>query len=237
MWCETSTPDLDGGPASSRRRGRPSSPTRCWRTTARRHFNWRQHLDDAQPSPAFQKELAAMGYVFQFITLAGWPRSTVSAFELEPTAYAAWDDMAGYVAPSRKREFALGPPRAEPRCKPAARGRRRLLRRRRHHHLERRVVTRPDGLHRAGAVHPLRDHRRDRGGGARRAPSSSWQPPGGLRRGGGPPRHRHRARNAFWAGFSARCTTSRPATPSCWRVLPPPAEPPSTAGTGPGQAR
>jgi isocitrate lyase len=37
-------------------------------------FNWRAHLDDATIAK-FQKELGAMGYRFQFITLAGLPRA------------------------------------------------------------------------------------------------------------------------------------------------------------------
>ena len=44
-------------------------------------FNWKAHLDDATIA-RFQKELAAMGYQFQFITLAGFHALNASMFEL-----------------------------------------------------------------------------------------------------------------------------------------------------------
>jgi isocitrate lyase len=66
-------------------------------------FNWRRHLDD-DTIARFQKELGAMGYRFQFITLAGFHALNASMFELA-TAYAA-DDMSAYVA-LQEREFAM----------------------------------------------------------------------------------------------------------------------------------
>src|SRR3990172_6794761 len=44
-------------------------------------FNWKRHLDD-DTIARFQKELAAMGYKFQFITLAGFHALNASMFEL-----------------------------------------------------------------------------------------------------------------------------------------------------------
>ena len=56
---------------ASPRRSTPSSRASCWPTTARRRFNWKKNLDDATIAK-FQRELGAMGYKFQFITLAGF---------------------------------------------------------------------------------------------------------------------------------------------------------------------
>src|SRR5260370_23340673 len=44
-------------------------------------FNWKQHLDDATIAK-FQKELASMGFKFQFITLAGFHALNYSMFDL-----------------------------------------------------------------------------------------------------------------------------------------------------------
>ena len=65
-------------------------------------FNWKQHLDDATIA-RFQKELAAMGYRFQFITLAGFHALNHSMFELAH-AYAR-QDMTAFVE-LQQREFA-----------------------------------------------------------------------------------------------------------------------------------
>jgi isocitrate lyase len=66
-------------------------------------FNWKAALDDATIA-VFQKELASMGYVFQFITLAGWHALNASAFDLA-RAYAS-EDMTAYVA-LQQREFSM----------------------------------------------------------------------------------------------------------------------------------
>jgi isocitrate lyase len=50
-------------------------------------FNWRKHLDDATIAK-FQKELASMGFKFQFITLAGFHASTTRC-SIWPTATPA----------------------------------------------------------------------------------------------------------------------------------------------------
>ncbi|HWC42409.1 MAG TPA: isocitrate lyase, partial [Actinomycetota bacterium] len=66
-------------------------------------FNWRRHLDD-QTIARFQKELAAMGYRFQFITLAGFHSLNAAAFELA-AGYAA-EGMTAYVR-LQQHELAL----------------------------------------------------------------------------------------------------------------------------------
>jgi isocitrate lyase len=65
-------------------------------------FNWKRHLDD--PTIAgFQRELGAMGYAFQFVTLAGWHVLNLSTFELA-RSYSR-QGMPAYVA-LQQREFA-----------------------------------------------------------------------------------------------------------------------------------
>src|SRR6476660_1395306 len=65
-------------------------------------FNWRKHLDDATIAK-FQKELGAMGFKFQFITLAGFHALNYSMFDL---AYGyARNQMSAYVE-LQEREFA-----------------------------------------------------------------------------------------------------------------------------------
>jgi isocitrate lyase len=65
-------------------------------------FNWKAHLDEATIAK-FQKELAAMGYRFQFITLAGFHALNYSMFDLA-RGYAS-EDMSAYVR-LQEREFA-----------------------------------------------------------------------------------------------------------------------------------
>jgi isocitrate lyase len=94
IWCETSTPDLD----EARRFAeavKAEFPDKMLAYNCSPSFNWRKYLDDATIA-MFQKELGAMGYAFQFITLAGWHALNHSMFELAK-AYTA-SDMTGYVA-------------------------------------------------------------------------------------------------------------------------------------------
>ncbi len=102
LWCETSTPDLD----EARRFAEAvldAHPGKLLAYNCSPSFNWRRHLDEATIA-RFQKELGAMGYRFQFITLAGFHALNVSMFELA-RGYAA-DDMGAYLA-IQDREFAL----------------------------------------------------------------------------------------------------------------------------------
>jgi isocitrate lyase len=101
IWCETSTPDLD----EARRFAeavKAEFPDKLLAYNCSPSFNWRKYLDDATIA-MFQKELGAMGYAFQFITLAGWHALNHSMFELAK-AYTE-SDMTGYVA-LQTREFA-----------------------------------------------------------------------------------------------------------------------------------
>jgi isocitrate lyase len=80
IWCETSTPDLnearefaDGVHARF--------PGKMLAYNCSPSFNWRKNLDDATIA-SFQRDLARMGYKFQFITLAGFHALNHSMFEL-----------------------------------------------------------------------------------------------------------------------------------------------------------
>jgi isocitrate lyase len=102
LWCETSTPDLD----QARRFAEAVHaryPGKLLAYNCSPSFNWRRQLDDATIA-RFQKELAAMGYRFQFITLAGFHSLNAAMFELA-SGYAA-EGMPAYVR-LQQHEFAL----------------------------------------------------------------------------------------------------------------------------------
>jgi isocitrate lyase len=101
VWCETATPDL--GEARRFAEGiHAEYPGKLLAYNCSPSFNWERHLD-AHTIARFQRELAAMGYRFQFITLAGWHLVNLNAFELA-TEYAA-EGMPAYVR-VQQREFA-----------------------------------------------------------------------------------------------------------------------------------
>ena len=93
IWCETSTPDL----AEAKRFSesiRKHYPNKLLAYNCSPSFNWERNLD-ANTIAKFQRELAAMGYKFQFITLAGWHLINLNTFELAK-AYAE-EGMPAYV--------------------------------------------------------------------------------------------------------------------------------------------
>jgi isocitrate lyase len=102
LWCETSTPDLDEAHAFAHA-VLDRFPEKVLAYNCSPSFNWRRHLDDAEIA-AFRKELAAMGYRFQFVTLAGFHALNASMFEL---ARGFVDEgMSAYVR-LQEREFEL----------------------------------------------------------------------------------------------------------------------------------
>ena len=104
LWMETSTPDLDEAREFAEAI-KAVYPDQMLAYNCSPSFNWRAHLDE--PTIAkFQKELAAMGYRFQFITLAGFHALNHSMFELAH-GYAR-EDMAAYVR-LQQAEFASEP--------------------------------------------------------------------------------------------------------------------------------
>ena len=101
VWCETGTPDLN----FARRFAegiRKKYPEKMLAYNCSPSFNWKRNLDDASIAK-FQRELGAMGYKFQFITLAGFHALNYSMFEL---AYGyARNNMSAFVELQQK-EFA-----------------------------------------------------------------------------------------------------------------------------------
>jgi len=80
VWCETSEPDL----TEARRFAeavRNVFPDKLLAYNCSPSFNWKSKLDDATIA-RFQRELGAMGYRFQFVTLAGFHALNLSMFEL-----------------------------------------------------------------------------------------------------------------------------------------------------------
>ena len=80
LWVESSTPDLE----LARRFAEAIHarfPEQKLAYNCSPSFNWKRHLDDAQIA-RFQRELSAMGYAFQFITLAGFHSLNHAMFEL-----------------------------------------------------------------------------------------------------------------------------------------------------------
>jgi isocitrate lyase len=104
LWCETSTPDLDEARTFAES-VHEEFPGKLLAYNCSPSFNWKSHLDDADIAH-FQKELADLGYRFQFITLAGFHALNASMFELAK-GYAE-DGMTSYVN-LQQREFALEP--------------------------------------------------------------------------------------------------------------------------------
>ena len=119
IWCETSTPDL----AYARRFAEAihaKFPGKMLAYNCSPSFNWKKNLDD-DTIARFQRELGAMGYKFQFITLAGfhslnygmfelahgYARRNMSAFvELQQKEFAAAD--LGFTAVKHQREVGTG---------------------------------------------------------------------------------------------------------------------------------
>jgi len=102
IWFETSTPDL-GEAREYAAAIHERFPGKLLAYNCSPSFNWRRHLDDEEIR-GFQDELAAMGYRFQFITLAGFHALNASMFELA-RGYAD-EAMPAYVS-LQEREFEL----------------------------------------------------------------------------------------------------------------------------------
>ena len=104
LWCETPTPDLDEARRFAEAVHRVY-PGKLLAYNCSPSFNWEKNLD-SEIIQLFQKELATMGYKFQFVTLAGFHSLSVSMFELAKQ-YAV-EGMAAYVRVQRK-EFEAEP--------------------------------------------------------------------------------------------------------------------------------
>jgi isocitrate lyase len=101
VWFETSTPDM----GEAREFGQAiheQFPDKLLAYNCSPSFNWRAHLDDGQIA-SFQKDLAELGYRFQFVTLAGFHSLNSAMFELAH-GYAR-EGMSAYVE-VQEQEFA-----------------------------------------------------------------------------------------------------------------------------------
>ncbi|MGH8795237.1 MAG: isocitrate lyase [Stackebrandtia sp.] len=101
LWMETSTPDLEVARAFAEA-VKSRYPDQMLAYNCSPSFNWKRHLDD-DTIAKFQTELGAMGYTFQFITLAGFHSLNYSMFDLAH-GYAR-DGMSAYVD-LQENEFA-----------------------------------------------------------------------------------------------------------------------------------
>ncbi|MEX0950648.1 MAG: isocitrate lyase [Gammaproteobacteria bacterium] len=119
IWCETATPDLEYAKQFAEA-VRKEHPDQLFAYNCSPSFNWRKNLDDATIAK-FQRELGAMGYKFQFITLAGfhalnygmftlakgYAERQMSAYvELQEAEFAAEKD--GYTGTKHQREVGTG---------------------------------------------------------------------------------------------------------------------------------
>jgi isocitrate lyase len=119
VWCETQTPDLH----EARRFAEgihKHFPGKMLAYNCSPSFNWKKHLDEATIAK-FQRELGAMGYKFQFVTLAGFHSLNHGMFELakayKSDGMAAYSKLqqaefgsesAGYTATRHQREVGTG---------------------------------------------------------------------------------------------------------------------------------
>jgi len=102
IWCETARPDLaEAGKFAGAIHDR--FPGKMLAYNCSPSFNWKKHLSDTEIA-GFQKELGAMGYRFQFITLAGFHALNAGMFELA-RGYSQ-TGMPAYVE-LQEREFAM----------------------------------------------------------------------------------------------------------------------------------
>ena len=119
IWCETGTPDLGYARAFAEAIHK-QFPGKLLAYNCSPSFNWKKNLDDATIA-RFQRELGAMGYKFQFITLAGfhslnysmfnlaygYARENMTAFvELQQAEFAAAE--RGFTAVKHQREVGTG---------------------------------------------------------------------------------------------------------------------------------
>lgn len=119
VWCETSVPDLNQAKTFAEAVHKVY-PGQLLAYNCSPSFNWRKNLDDASIAK-FQRELGAMGYKFQFITLAGFhalnygmfnlakgykERQMAAFVELQEAEFAAGDH--GFTAFKHQREVGTG---------------------------------------------------------------------------------------------------------------------------------
>jgi isocitrate lyase len=119
IWCETAKPDLEEARAFAEAI-HAEHPGKLLAYNCSPSFNWSKHLDE-DTIARFQKELGAMGYRYQFITLAGFHALNASMFDLAQgyarsgmSAYVELQnhelaiEEKGYTATKHQREVGAG---------------------------------------------------------------------------------------------------------------------------------
>ncbi|HZV37343.1 MAG TPA: isocitrate lyase [Pseudoxanthomonas sp.] len=102
VWCETGTPDI-GFAREFAQAVQQTHPGKLLAYNCSPSFNWKKNLDDAQIA-RFQDELAALGYKYQFITLAGIHINWFNTFKFAHD-YARGEGMRHYVEQVQEPEF------------------------------------------------------------------------------------------------------------------------------------
>jgi len=103
VWCETGVPDI-GFAREFAQAVLASCPGKLLSYNCSPSFNWKKNLSDSQIA-SFQDELSALGYKFQFITLAGIHSNWFHSFKFAH-AYARGQGMKHYVEMIQEPEFA-----------------------------------------------------------------------------------------------------------------------------------
>jgi isocitrate lyase len=103
VWCETGTPDI-GFAREFAQAVHQANPNQLLAYNCSPSFNWKKNLSDSQIA-SFQEEIAALGYKYQFITLAGIHNMWYNMFDLAHE-YAKGEGMKHYVEKVQEKEFA-----------------------------------------------------------------------------------------------------------------------------------
>ncbi len=119
IWCETSKPDMKEARLFAEAI-RKQFPDKILAYNCSPSFNWKRNLSDSEIS-TFQRELGAMGYKFQFVTLAGFHALNHSMYELaldyKSRGMSAYSELQerefasekfGYTATKHQREVGTG---------------------------------------------------------------------------------------------------------------------------------
>jgi isocitrate lyase len=101
IWCETAVPDMEEARQFAEA-VKKDYPDQLLAYNCSPSFNWKKNLDDASIAK-FQRELGAMGYKYQFITLAGIHNMWYNMFDL--ASHYVKDGMTAYVEMVQEKEF------------------------------------------------------------------------------------------------------------------------------------
>ena len=102
VWCETGVPDI-GFAREFAQAVHAACPGKLWSYNCSPSFNWKKNLNDTQIA-SFQEDLSALGYKYQFITLAGIHINWYNSFKFAK-AYAGGEGMKHYTEMVQEPEF------------------------------------------------------------------------------------------------------------------------------------